>query len=93
MYTQEEKRKAIELYIKTNQGIKAVISTLGYPSPNMLRNWYRSHLSSEEAQQRRKSKYTEEYKQSVIDRYYENGEDIPLTAKQNGVPPKSCRGW
>jgi transposase-like protein len=93
MYTQEELLKAIELYIKTNRSIKAVISTLGYPSPNMLRNWYRSHLRGEESQQKRTSKYSEEYKQSVIDSYYENGEDISLTAKQNGVPRSTLADW
>ena len=55
MYTQEEKRKALELYIKSNLGIRAVNvnSTLGYPSPNMLRNWYRSYLKVEEPQQQK----------------------------------------
>ena len=58
MYTQEQKLKAIELYIKSKYSVMAVISTLGYPSPNMLRNWYRSHLRGEEPQQERKSKYS-----------------------------------
>ena len=93
MYTQEEKRKAVELYVKTNQSIKAVVSTLGYPSPNTLRNWYRSHLRGEEPLQKRKSKYSEEFKQSVIDSYYENGEDISLTAKLNGVPRSTFADW
>lgn len=93
MYTQEQKRKAIELYIKTNQSIKAVISTLGYPSPNMLRNWYKGYLRGEEPQQKRKSKYSEDYKESVIDKYFENGENITLTAKQTGIPRSTLIDW
>lgn len=92
MYTQEQKLKAIELYIKSKLSVRVVISTLGYPSPNMLRNWYRSYLRGEEAQQR-KSKYTEEYKQSIIDSYYSNCENITVTAKQNGLPRSTLVDW
>jgi len=93
MYTQEQKLKAIELYIKSKLSVRAVISTLGYPSPNMLRRWCRSYLSNEKTLPPPKRKYTEEYKQCVIDKYYENNEDISLTAKQNGLPRSTLVDW
>lgn len=46
MYSLEERTKAIKLYIEADCNEGAVIRTLGYPSPNALRNWYTEYLSN-----------------------------------------------
>ena len=93
MYTQEEKKKAVELFINSGYSTSAVISTLGYPSRNILRRWYQSYLKNDGILPLPKRKYSEEYKQSVIESYYSNGENISLTAKQNGIPYSTLNDW
>lgn len=93
MYTQEEKRRAIELFIQSKQSVSAVISSLGYPSPNILRRWYREYKANNESIRSNKGKYTEEYKKSVIDSYLENGQNMSATAKQFGLPSSTLCDW
>jgi hypothetical protein len=38
MYSLKDRKKAVELYIKTNFSEREVIRQLGDPSPNMLRS-------------------------------------------------------
>ena len=46
MYSLEERAKAVKLYIDAGCNESTVIRTLGYPSPNALRSWYKEYLSS-----------------------------------------------
>ena len=41
IYTYEQKKKAIELFIKYDLSPSAVIHELGYPSRNQIRAWYK----------------------------------------------------
>ena len=93
MYTQEEKKKAVELFINSGFSTSAVISTLGYPSRNILRRWYQSYLKNDGILPLPKQKYSEEYKQSLIESYYSNGETISLTAEQNKIPYSTLNDW
>lgn len=44
MYSYEDRKKAVELYIKFDKSAVAVIRELGYPTYNMLKLWYREYL-------------------------------------------------
>lgn len=44
VYSREERMKAIELYIKYDNSIAAVIRELGYPSRGLLPRWYKAYL-------------------------------------------------
>ena len=48
MYSREERMKAIELYIKYDKSIAAVIHELGYPSRGLLPRWYKAYLKEQE---------------------------------------------
>ena len=43
MYSQEERMAAVHAYINSNFNENHVIKTLGYPSQNALRNWYKEY--------------------------------------------------
>ena len=44
MYSYEERMKAVQLYIESDCSETLVFNTLGYPSPNALRQWYREYM-------------------------------------------------
>ena len=46
MYSLEERAKAVKLFIESDCSESTVIRTLGYPSPNALRSWYKEYLST-----------------------------------------------
>ena len=46
VYSIEEKRKAVQLYIDSNFSERIVINNLGYPSPNTLRQWHREYMET-----------------------------------------------
>lgn len=46
MYSLEERTKAVLLFIESDCSESTVIRTLGYPSPNALRSWYKEYIST-----------------------------------------------
>ena len=46
MYTNEQKMKAVELYIKYNHRATQVSRELGYPHPNFIARWYKEYLQN-----------------------------------------------
>ena len=46
MYTYEEKKKSVDLFIKYDLSPAAVIHELGYPSKNRLYQWYQEYIST-----------------------------------------------
>ena len=47
MYSYEERMKAVQLYIESGCNETLVYNTLGYPSPNALRQWYREYKQAD----------------------------------------------
>lgn len=43
MYSYEERMRAVQLYIKYEHSLTAVMNELGYPSHQMLLRWYREY--------------------------------------------------
>ncbi|WP_211581850.1 transposase [Mobiluncus mulieris] len=43
MFSVEQRRVAVELFIKYDYSVSAVIRELGYPSTNSLRSWWREY--------------------------------------------------
>ena len=68
MYTNEQKMKAVELYIKYNHRATQVSRELGYPHPNFIARWYKEYLQNGtfRTKYERQNKYTEEQKQYAI---------------------------
>lgn len=48
MYSYRDRLKAVKLYIKFSLSIADTIRELGYPSRNMLRQWYQEYTETGE---------------------------------------------
>lgn len=89
MYSAEQRRKAIETYIKFDHSIADTIRELGYPARHTLYKWWQEFQLYGEAPReikRRKSKYSEEQKKTAVDYYLEHGKSISRTIRAVGYP-------
>jgi transposase-like protein len=46
MYSEEDRKRAIELFIKYDKCITQVIHELGYPTRQSLYSWYKDYLKA-----------------------------------------------
>ena len=62
MYTYEQRKAAVKLYIKYYHKASAVIRELGYPDRRMLVKWFEEYESTGDLHQKslRSEKYTED---------------------------------
>lgn len=91
MYSREQRKKAVELWLKYDKSPTAVTNELGYPSRKMLASWYRdfekekeSGVSREDIQ--RKGKYTDEQKRMAVQHYLDHGRCLARTMRALGYP-------
>ncbi|XVN74063.1 IS3 family transposase IS1353 [Oligella sp. MSHR50489EDL] len=97
MYTHQEMLRAVKLYIQLNKRTALTIQTLGYPTKNTLRSWYKTYLQSGDLPQgyiRHKQVFTEQQKAEAIQHYVENGRCMAHTIRCLGYPCKeTLRKW
>lgn len=93
MYTHEQRIIAVELYIKYCQKATPVIRELGYPNRHVLVKRFKEYDATGDLHQKsrhsKKSKFTEEEKQSTLQFYKQHGRSITLTVKILGYPGKT----
>jgi transposase-like protein len=97
MYSREERMKAIELYIKYDKSIAAVIHELGYPSRGLLPRWYKAYLKEQETgilwdRYSRRSKFSPEQKIATVEHYLEHDRNLSRTVRWLGYPSKEYLG-
>lgn len=71
MYSYEEHILAVQIYIELGKRTAATIRSLGYPTKNALKSWYREYERSLDLPKdsvRSRSKYTDEQKKTAVDR-------------------------
>lgn len=71
MYSREERKRAVELWLKHDKTSTAVTNEPGYPSRKMLASWHRDFIKEKETgvindHSQRKGKYTEEQKRAAV---------------------------
>lgn len=96
MYSYKDRLKAVKLYIKYNLSIADTIRELGYPSRNMLRQWYQEYTEAGELHKLhgKKPKYSLEDKKRAISYYMEHGRNMARTIKAIGYPHReTMREW
>ena len=89
MFSYEERKKAVELYIKYGKNASAVINELGYPNRHSLVQWYKVYLKTGQipkSARKRHPRYTEEQKIQAVNFYLEHGKSIAYTKKILGYP-------
>ncbi len=91
MYSDEEKKKAVELYIKYDRRVNAVNNELGYPSRSMLYYWLKEYEKYGKAKSNKKcgKKYTDEQHETAMRYYYEHGKSRIKTIRALGYPGRT----
>lgn len=96
MYSYANRLKAVELYIKYDLSVAAVLHELGYPSRNMLRKWHKEYVETGglHKKHRKKPKYTSKQKKEAVEYYFDHGRSISRTIKAIGYPNReTLREW
>lgn len=91
MYSREDRKKAVELWLKFDRCATAVTNELGYPCTKMLKSWYKDYIKEQETgviheHHRRRSKYSEEQKKAAFEHYLEHGRCFARTIRALGYP-------
>lgn len=92
MYTYEERKHAVDLYIKYDNNVATVIRELGYPSRQMLYLWYSEYQKNgfqHNNFERGYSKYSDEQRKQAIEYYLEHGRSISGTIRALGYPKRT----
>lgn len=98
MYSTEQRRIAIETFIKYGHGYADTIAELGYPNRATLRLWWREYESTGEIPEgkgARQSKYTVDQMRAAVDHYLEHGRSLSRTMRAMGYPKgrQTLCGW
>ena len=99
MFSMEQRRVAIETFIRFDRSYADTIAELGYPTRACLRNWWREYEETGEIPvgkgRHRKSKYTDEQARAAVGYYLEHGKSLARTMRALGYPKGSdtLRGW
>ena len=97
MYSYEKRMRAVELYVKYDLNIAAVIRELGYPSRGMLYLWYKEFKEGATLRSdsdRKNMKYSPEQRKQAVTYYLEHGLSISRTIKALGFPKRTAlRDW
>ncbi len=94
MYTYEQKKKAVDLFIQYDLSPAAVRHELGYPSKNMIYNWYHEYIETGTISDPKEKprKYTKEQREKAVKYYLEHGKSISKTIDALGYPKKTTLG-
>jgi transposase InsO family protein/transposase-like protein len=95
MYSEEERKKAIELFIKY-KCVTQVICELGYPTRQSLYSWYKDYLKTGAVHvpETKATKYSLVQKQIAVAHWLEHGRCFTRTVKALGYPGRTVlRQW
>lgn len=96
MYTYDQRMKAVRTYIESHFNENCVIETLGYPSPNALRAWYKEYLTTGTLHKKSllKPRYTQEQKENAVAYYANHPGSITQACRELGYPNRNVlRAW
>ena len=90
MYSYEDRKKAVELYIQYGLRASATIRELGYPDRHSLSMWYKEYLENGDLHTtfERTPKFKSEQRRIALEHYVEHGRSITYTVKSLGYPSR-----
>jgi transposase InsO family protein/transposase-like protein len=94
MFSLEDRRRAVELYVRYDRSASRVIAALGYPSKSALENWYREFVQTGGLHEGyvRKERYTGEQKRVAVEHYLSHGRCMASTIRALGYPSREMLG-
>ena len=98
MFSLEQRKIALETYIKYDHSYTATVVELGYPAKETMRKWWKEYKATGEipvGKTHRKSKYSDEQAQAAVNHYLEHGKSLTRTMKALGYPRgrETLCGW
>ena len=96
MYSYEDRKRAVELYIQYRRDGAATVRVLGYPSKKSLRRWHQALVCAGQLPSRTqwRARYTEEARQRAVDHYFSTGQCAARTIRELGYPSRHwLRAW
>lgn len=98
MFSTEQRRIAIETFIRFDHSYADTIAELGYPTRHSLRAWYKDYLEHGEvrpSKRQREPKLALEMRQAAVDYYLAHGKSLARTMRRMGYPAsRECLcGW
>ncbi|MBQ0937796.1 transposase [Ideonella paludis] len=91
MFSDEDRVRAVQLYIKPGKRVGLTIRQLGNPTKKSLRSWYREHELRQDlpAGYVRRPRYSQADKHRAVEHCLEHGRCIAVTIKALGYPSRS----
>jgi transposase-like protein len=90
MYSQEQRKLAIETFIKLDYSIADTVATLGFPNRHTLSMWWKEYELTGKVpvgkDHHRKSLYSDEQARAAVDHYMEHGKSLARTMRALGYP-------
>ncbi len=89
MFSTEQRRIAIETFIRFDHGYADTIAELGYPTRHSLRAWCKDYLERGEVRppkRRREPKFTLEMRRAAVDYCLAHGKSLARTMRRMGYP-------
>ena len=89
MYSQGQRKRAIETFIKFDHSYADTVAELGYPTRACLRNWWNEYKKTGEVPESKFAtdpRYTAEMKQRAVEHYLEHGKSLVRTMRALGYP-------
>lgn len=89
MFSTEQRRIAIETFIRFDHSYADAIAELGYPTRHSLRAWYKDYLEHggvRSPKRQREPKFTLEMRQAAVDYYLAHGKSLARTMRRMGYP-------
>lgn len=89
MYSQGQRKRAIETFIKFDHSYADTVAELGYPTRACLRNWWNEYKKTGEVPESKLAtdpRYTAEMKQRAVEHYLEHGKSLVRTMRALGYP-------
>lgn len=90
MYSQEQRKLAIETYIELGYSIADTVATLGFSNRRTLSTWWKEYESTGEIpvgkNRRRESMYSDRQARAAANHYLEHGKSLARTMRALGYP-------
>jgi transposase InsO family protein/transposase-like protein len=97
MYSPEERKRAVDLFIKYDKCASDVVHELGYPTRQSLYTWYKEYIEELRTgiirpANGKHSKFSTEQKQTAVAYYLEHGRCAARVTRALGYPSKTIMG-
>lgn len=94
-YSKEQRRCAVELYVRYECCAADMVRELGYPSREASRMWHRDWLEEQRTgvpstRGERYARYTTEQKRAAVDHYLTHGRRASRTMRRLGIRARRC---